>query len=304
MIRQLLMAGSVLALLSAPSFAQDAAAPAATAEAQQAAVEEALKSFNGESVVATADGHDVKLGDLALAFSGLGPQAAMLPPEEIFDGLKEQVVTETLLAAAAEAAKLGDEPETKRRLEAVRRATLAETFIAREIDNRLTDEAVKAEYDKEIAAAPVREEVRASHILVENEDEAKAVVERLGKGEDFAAIAKEVSSDPGSGPEGGDLGWFTAEVMVPEFSEAAFKLEKGKVSDPVESQFGWHVIRLDDRRDVEKPTLEQVGPAIRQRLAQRFAGEIIEELRAKAKVEDAATLPPPAILRAPELFQK
>ncbi|WP_026310273.1 peptidylprolyl isomerase [Neomegalonema perideroedes] len=301
MIRQFLMAGSVLALLSGPSFAQDAAAP--TAEATQAAVDEALKTFTGDSVVATADGHEIKLGDLALAFSGLNPQLSALSPDEVYAGLKDQIVTETLLAAAADKAKLGDEPETKRRLEAVRRATLAETYIAREIDNRLTDEAVKAEYDKEIGAAPVQEEVRASHILVETEEEAKAVVERLAK-EDFAEVAKAESTDKGSGAEGGDLGWFTAEVMVPEFSEAAFKLEKGATSAPVKSQFGWHVIRLDDRREVEKPSLEQVGGFIRQRLAQKFAGEIIEELRGAAEVKDAEPQPPAAILRAQELFQK
>lgn len=304
MIKKFLMAGSVLALLSAPSFAQDAAAPAAAAAAQDAAVTEALKTFTGDSVVATVDGNEIKLGDLALAFSGLNPQLSRLEPAEVFAGLKDQIVTETLLAAAAEKAKLAEEPETRRRLEAVRRATLAETYIAREIDSRLTDEAVKAEYDAQIAAAPVQEEIRASHILVETEEEAKAIVERLEKDEDFAEVAKAASTDTGSGAEGGDLGWFTAEVMVPEFSEAAFKLEKGATSAPVKSQFGWHVIRLDDRREVEKPKLEQVEGLIRQSLAQKYAGEIIEELRTEAKVEDAATQPPPAILRAQELFQK
>ena len=304
MIRQFLMAGSMLALLSAPSFAQEAADPAAAAAAQQAEVDAALKSFNGDSVIATANGHDIKLGDLALAYSSLGPQVGALPPADVFEGLKDQIVTETLLAGAATDAKLEDEPETKRRLEAVRRATLAETYIAREIDKRLTDEAVKAEYDKEIAAAPVREEIRARHVLVETEDEAKAVAKELADGGDFAEIAKAKSTDVGSGAEGGDLGWFTADVMVPEFSEAAFKLEKGKVSAPVESQFGWHVIQLEDRREIEKPSLEQVTPAIRNRLAQKLAGEIIEELRTGAKVEDAATQPPAAILRASDLFKK
>ena len=149
----------------------------------------------------------------------------------------------------------------------------------------VTEEAAKKLYDDTTKAMAPEEEAHARHILVETEDQAKAVEERLKKGEDFAKVATDVSKDPGSGKEGGDLGWFTKDRMVPEFAEAAFKLKKGEVSAPVKSQFGWHVIKLEDKRTKPLPEFSAVRPQIEQYLERKAQQDTVLALREKAKVE-------------------
>ncbi len=149
----------------------------------------------------------------------------------------------------------------------------------------VTEEAAKKLYEDTTKAMAPEEEAHARHILVETEDQAKAVVDRLKKGEDFAKVAADVSKDPGSGKEGGDLGWFTKDRMVPEFAEAAFKLKKGEVSAPVKSQFGWHVIKLEDKRTKPLPDFAAVKPQIEQYLERKAQQDAVLALREKAKVE-------------------
>ena len=149
----------------------------------------------------------------------------------------------------------------------------------------LSDEAEHKLYDEAIKQVKAEEEVHARHILVVSEDEAKAILAQLKGGADFVALAKEKSKDPGSAESGGDLGYFTKEQMVPEFAEVAFKLGKGQLSDPVKTQFGWHVIKVEDKRIRPTPTFEQVKPQIENYVAHRAQAEMVENLRKSATVE-------------------
>jgi peptidyl-prolyl cis-trans isomerase C len=172
-----------------------------------------------------------------------------------------------------------------------------ETELSRIARTAATEDAIKKTYEEAKAKQKPEDEVRAKHILVEKEDEARDVVKRLKAGEDFTKVAKDVSKDPGS--EGGDLGWFSKERMVPEFSDAAFKLAPGQLSDPVKSQFGWHVIKVEEKRQKPFPTLEQVKDQVLRYVVQKAQSEVVLKLRESAKIErmegaPAPTLVPPA----------
>ena len=200
--------------------------------------------------------------------------------------IKEEVIAREIFMQEAQKRGLEASADFKAQMELARQTILIrELFADYQNKNPVTDAEIKAEYDK-FASANAGKEYKASHILVEKEDEAKAIIAQLKKGGKFDEIAKKQSKDPGSGTRGGDLGWANPGSYVPEFSEALTKLEKGKVTQtPVKSQFGWHVIRLDDTRDAELPKLDEVKPQIAQQLQQQKLMKYQEELRAKAKVE-------------------
>jgi hypothetical protein len=209
----------------------------------------------------------------------------------------ERGSSQPLLPAIGENEKLADTPEFKKRLEFMREKALMETELSRIARTAATEDAIKKTYEEAKAKQKPEDEVRAKHILVEKEDEARDVVKRLKAGEDFAKVAKDVSKDPGS--EGGDLGWFSKERMVPEFSDAAFKLAPGQLSDPVKSQFGWHVIKVEEKRQKPFPTLEQVKDQVLRYVVQKAQSEVVLKLRESAKIErmegaPAPTLVPPA----------
>ena len=155
-----------------------------------------------------------------------------------------------------------------------------------------TDEAAKKVYDDAAKAQKPETEIHARHILVPTEAEAKAALKRVKKGEDFAKVADELSKDPGS--QGGDLGWFTKDQMVPEFADAAFKLEHGQISDPVKSQFGWHVIKVEGKREKSFPPFEQVKDQVARYVAQKAQSDLIRRLRESAKIERTEPVPVPA----------
>lgn len=190
-----------------------------------------------------------------------------------------------LVAQAAKGDKQEDGADFKRKIAYARERILMEGALRREASAAISEDKLKAFYDEQIKAVKPVEEVRARHILVEEEDAAKKIAERLKAGEDFAKLAGEASKDPGSGKEGGDLGFFTKDRMVPEFAEAAFALKVGEVSVPVKSQFGWHVIRLEERRDRPLPDLDQVRERLAQALANKAQTDFIAKLRAAGKVE-------------------
>ena len=177
-------------------------------------------------------------------------------------------------------------PDYKAQMELARQSIMIrELFLDEQKKNAVTDADIQAEYDKFVAANSGKE-FKASHILVEKEEEAKAILAALKKGGKFEEIAKKQSKDPGSGAKGGDLDWANPGSYVPEFTAALVKLEKGKMTQtPVKSQFGWHIIRLDDVRDAQLPKLEEVKPQIAQQLQQQRQAKFQEEMRAKAKVE-------------------
>lgn len=238
-----------------------------------------------DKVVAKVDGMEITERDLANATEDLQDRLAQLPDERKRDELVNFLVDLKLGAKAAANAKIAETPEFASRLAYMRDKLLLDEYISREAKKAVTADAAKKLYDDTIKTMAPEEEVHARHILVEDEAKAKDVAARVKKGEDFAKVAAELSKDPGSGKDGGDLGWFTKERMVPEFAEAAFKLQKGQVSDPVKSQFGWHVIKLEDKRTKPLPKFEEVKPQIDQYLERKAQQDIVVALREKAKVE-------------------
>ncbi|CAH1664584.1 Parvulin-like PPIase [Hyphomicrobiales bacterium] len=238
-----------------------------------------------DKVVAKVDGISITERDIQLASEDLGERLAQLPDERKRDEVINYLVDLKLGAKAAADAKITDSPEFAARLAYYREKVLLDEYLTREGKKAVTAEAAKKLYDETTKAMAPEEEAHARHILVEDEAQAKAVVERLKKGEDFAKVAADVSKDPGSGKEGGDLGWFTKDRMVPEFAEAAFKLKKGEVSEPVKSQFGWHIIKLEDKRSKPLPDFAAVKPQIDQYLERKAQQDIVMALREKGKVE-------------------
>lgn len=236
--------------------------------------------------VARVNGVTVTEKDLAIASEDLGDRLpAGMQDAQRRDYLISFVIDLKLGAKAAEAAKLHETPDFTRRVAYFRDKVLLDEMLSREVQKTVTPEAARKLYDETIKGMTPEEEVRARHILVEDEAEAKKIHARVKAGEDFAKIAGEVSKDPGSGKEGGDLGFFTKERMVAPFAEAAFKLKPGEISDPVKTQFGWHVIKLEERRMKPLPTFDEVRREVETYLARKAQQDIILALREKATIE-------------------
>jgi len=246
-----------------------------------------VPSFAADSdpVLARVNGSEIHQSDLKLAEDELGPSLpAQMDPATRRESLVNYLIDMKIVAKAADDRKLGDSDDFKRHLDFARQRLLMDTLLNADGKAALTDEAEHKVYDdavKQVAAEP---EVHARHILVETEEEAKQVEEELKKGADFAELAKKKSKDPGAS-DGGDLGFFTKDQMVPEFSAAAFSLEPGKISDPVKSQFGWHIIKVEEKRNRKPPDFEQVKPQIENYLTRKAQGATVEKLRADAKIE-------------------
>lgn len=240
---------------------------------------------SADTVVATVDGKEITLGHMILARAALPQQYGQLPPEVLFKGILDQLVQQTALADAYE----GDTPRrVELALENEQRSLVAAEEVAKVLETAITDEAIQAAYDETYAAAEEETEFKAAHILVETEDEAKAIVEEIEGGADFAEVAKEKSTGP-SGPNGGALGWFGKGMMVPEFENAVVDMEVGAVSAPVETQFGWHVIKLEETRVKEAPSLESVRDEMRAKVEQDAVKAHIDALVEKANVDTSAS---------------
>jgi peptidyl-prolyl cis-trans isomerase C len=263
-VRCALGALAFVALLSAPigfSFAQDS-----------------------DPVVARVNGVDIHQSDIAFAEEEIGGNMPNMAPEQKRDYLINYLVDVIVLSQAAEQQKLADRPEVKHRLTLDRNRLLMESLLQDTGRAALSDAAEHQVYDEAIKQAKSEEEVHARHILVPTEDEAKTILAQLKGGADFAAVAKEKSKDPGAA-DGGDLGYFTKEQMVPEFAAVAFKLDKGQLSDPVKTQFGWHIIKVEDKRMKPTPTFDQVKGQIENYIAHRAQAQLVEKLRSAANVE-------------------
>ncbi len=240
-----------------------------------------------DPVVARVNGMEIRQSDLAMAEEDVGPQLQQLqqmPPEAKRDYLITYLADLLVVSKAAEDKKLGDSNEFKRKLALGRNKLLMESMLAAEAKTAVTDAAMRKVYEEATKQMTAEQEVHARHILVENEDEAKNILADLKKGGDFAAIAKEKSKDPGAS-EGGDLGYFSKDQMVPEFSETAFKLDKGQLSDPVKTQFGWHIIKVEDKRTKPVPEFDKVKDQIETYVSRKAQAEMIQKLRETAKVE-------------------
>ncbi|MGL4241718.1 MAG: peptidylprolyl isomerase [Beijerinckiaceae bacterium] len=236
--------------------------------------------------VAKVDGQVITEEDVRIALDELASGL----PKQMDDAQRRNYAIDYLIdlkivASQAAKEKLDASAEFKKRLDQTRERLLMETILTREGEKAASDEATRKFYDETVKTLKSEQEVRARHILVEKEEQAKAALERVKKGEDFAKVAAELSTDPGSGKEGGDLGWFEKGRMVPEFAEAAFKLEKGQVSEPVKSQFGFHIIKVEDKRDKKPPEFDAVKDQLKRYMTQKAQQDYVLKLREGAKVE-------------------
>ena len=237
-----------------------------------------------DPVLAKVNGSEIRQSDVALAEEELAPSLAQMDPASKKDNVLSFLIDLKIVAKAAEDKKLENTDDFKKRLAFARNRLLMDSLLATEGKAATTDDAMKKVYDDAAKQITSEQEVHARHILVPTEEEAKKVEDELKKGADFAELAKKESKDPGAS-DGGDLGFFTKEQMVPEFSKVAFELEPGKISDPVKTQFGWHIIKVEEKRARKAPDFAQVKPQIEQYITRKAQAEYVAKLRQEAKVE-------------------
>ena len=254
---------------------------------------------NADSVIATVNGTEITLGQMIMARTTLPQQYLSLPDEVLFNGILDQLIQQSVLAQT-----VGENAprSVQIALENERRALLAAAVVDDILKDAVTDEALQKAYDEAFANAEPTPEWNASHILVETEEEAAALITRLNAGEEFAALAQEASSDS-SAASGGQLGWFESGMMVPDFEAAVVALEVGAVSAPVQTQFGWHVVKLNETRLREIHTLEQVADELRPQVERAAVQTRLDELTAAAKVERPGEGIDPALIKNLDLLE-
>lgn len=253
-----------------------------------------------DTVVAVVNGVEITLGHMIAARNALPEQYQSLPDDVLFNGVLEQLIQQTALA------EIGEGEQNKAdalMIENQKRSYLSAVVLDKAAEAAVTDEALQKLYDEKYAKAEPAKEFDAAHILVETEEEAKAIKADLDKGGDFAAIATEKSTDRGSAANGGALGWFGLGMMVKPFEDAVAGLEKGALSDPVQSDFGWHIIKLNDTRLAETPKLEDVKEELAGELRQKTVEAKVKELTDAAKVEKKTEGIDPAVLKNSALIQ-
>ena len=283
-----LLAATLLASVAASAvMAQDATTPTPATEA---------KSYDAETVLATVDGNPITLGHVVALSNRLPPQYQNLPDDVLLNGLLDQLIDQQLLADAQAAGPDGDPASIRLHLENERRGALAGIAAEAAVRDAVDDAKVQAAYDRQVEEFQPQPEYHAAHILVDSEDKAKALKAEIDGGADFAELAAANSSD-GSAASGGDLGWFGPGQMVPEFEAAVVAMEPGAVAGPVQTQFGWHLIKLEDTRQSAAPTLEASRPVIEDQLRQDALQAKIAELKATAKIDRPDTGTPPAAVR-------
>ncbi|MGN6489349.1 MAG: peptidylprolyl isomerase [Devosia sp.] len=292
-----LLVSTALALAPA-AIAQDAPAEAPAAEAPAAPATEAPAAPGAEApaapaastVIATVGGKQITEGDLALAAEDIGQQLAQVPPDQQRAFLLSVLIDMKVMAQAARESGIDQSDEYKSRLAFLEDKALRRLFFAEKIATAVTPDTVKAAYDKFVADFKPVEEVHARHILVATEDEAKQVKADLDGGKPFEVEAMEKTTDPSGKQNGGDLGFFSKGQMVPEFETAAFSLEVGQVSEPVQSQFGWHIIKLEEKRQSAPPPFEQMQQQLGQQAIYAAYDAAVSEYKSKLAIEipDAA----------------
>jgi peptidyl-prolyl cis-trans isomerase C len=237
-----------------------------------------------DTVVAKVNGKTITEGDMRLAEAEIGSDLGSLPDVTKRRVLVEFLIENQLFADAAEGQKLATGPDYNERIQYWRRRSLRDLYFDKTVKDTVSDAEAKKFYDAQVGSAKA-EEVRARHILVESKEKARELFEKVAYGTDFAELAKQHSKDPGSKDQGGDLGYFSKGQMVPQFEEAAFKLQKGEVSQPFETQFGWHIIKVDDKRAGQAVPFDAVKERIVGAIIHQKAQQIAGDLRAKAKIE-------------------
>jgi peptidyl-prolyl cis-trans isomerase C len=235
-------------------------------------------------VLAKVNGVEITDEDLKLALEDLGPGIPRQLEGKARDSyVLDFLIDEQLVVQKAQADKLAESPDFAKKLAYLRDKALMETLLGNVAKEAATDAAIKATYDEAAKNQKPETEYHAHHILVPTEEEAKKALARVKGGEDFAKVAGEVSKDPGS--KGGDLGWFTKDRMVPEFGDAAAKLKPGELSEPVKTQFGWHIIKLDETRPKTFPPLDQIKDQVARYVVQKAQSDLVMKLRDGSKIE-------------------
>jgi peptidyl-prolyl cis-trans isomerase C len=279
-MRSLLTAALVAGTLATPALADD-------------------EAYDATTVLATVNGVPITLGHVIVMRDRLPPQYQNLPDDVLMSGLIDQLVDQELLAEGL--AGSGEDPlEVKLRVENERRVALAGLAADAAVSGAVDEAKVQAAYDDQVGGFQPAPEFNAAHILVDSEDKAKELKAEIDGGADFAEVAKANSSD-GSAANGGDLGWFGLGQMVPEFEAAVKDMQVGQVAGPVQSQFGWHLIKLNDKRDTSPPPLDQVRPEIEDQLRQEALQAKLETLRTGATIDRPETGVPPAAIRESDL---
>jgi peptidyl-prolyl cis-trans isomerase C len=253
---------AVLALLTAPVLAAD------------------------ETVIAIVNGEKLTKTDLEENMKGMPEQIQQLPLNAIYPQILEQMVVERIVRKAGYDADLDGSTEVKNRMKEAEKKIVADEYLRREVKKKITDEQLKKDYDAYAAKFKGEEEVRASHILVKTEKEALDIIKQVKGGADFAKLAAEKSLDKGAAAQGGDLGYFAKGQMVPEFEKAAFAMKTGDVSTkPVKTEFGYHVLKVVDKRTSKPETFETLKPRIEAEASKKAAQELVKELMQKADVQ-------------------
>lgn len=238
-----------------------------------------------DAVVAKINGIEIKESDLKLAEAEVGSELHSIPEDKRKRLLLEFMIEMRLFAEAADGQKLTTGPDFEKRLAYWNMRAKRDAFYEASVRGGISEAVVRGIYDDKVKEIPREDEVNASHILVDGEEKAKEVLGKVEKGEDFSKLAEEYSSDPGSKANGGKLGYFGKGQMVKEFETAAFALKKGEVSKPVQSKFGWHIIKIEDRREKPLPTYEQVKDQILDSMVQQKGQQVAQELRGKAEID-------------------
>jgi peptidyl-prolyl cis-trans isomerase C len=264
-----------------------ASAPAMAPASSPMAMSAAPAAANKSPVVAKVDGQPIYQSEVDAFITDIPDQTKQqMSPTDLQSRVVDRLIDVKLGDEKATAANFATDPVFAQRMQAAQMAMLSEAYIEKQARAQINDAVLKAKYDELVKQVTPPEEVHARHILVKTEAEAKDIIAQLKKGADFEKLAKEKSTDPGSGESGGDLGYFTKDKMVPEFADAAFKMDKGKVSDtPVHSQYGWHVIQVLDKRSQPLPTMDQVKPQLTNLVLQDEERKVVEDMRKAAKVE-------------------
>ncbi len=287
-MRSLLIAGLLAGTALVPPMSALAADPVA---------------YDASTVVATVNGTPITLGNVIVMRDQLPEQYKNLPDETLMTGIVQQLVDQALLSETVSTSAESDPLAVKLMLENERRGALAGRVAEATMAEPVDPAAVQAAYDKQVADFKPAPEYDASHILVASEDEAKKLYDEIKGGADFAEVAKANSTD-GSAQQGGELGWFSAGQMVPEFEKAVVALEPGAVAGPIQTQFGWHIVKLNAKRDSAPPPLDQVKPQIEAQLHQQALQAKLETLRGGAKIEMSAEAVPAAAIRESDLVNK
>jgi peptidyl-prolyl cis-trans isomerase C len=266
-------AALLIGAFAAPAFAADAAAPASAPAA-------------GDPVVARVNGEEIHRSDIMHELQLMGPQAQQMPPQMLYPQLLQKMIATKLVSAKGYAEGTQNDKMVKDQMKTAEQEIVAEVYVRKAIQPKITDAKIKEKYDELSAKFKPQDEVRARHILVANEDDANAIIKQLKDGADFAKLAEEKSKDTGSAKNGGDLGYFPHDAMVKPFADAAFAMKPGDISDkPVKTEFGYHIIKVEDKRKSAPPPLAEVKDQIANQLGQDMTNDLVKGLEAKAKIE-------------------